>query len=408
LADFENMDLIDALKRAMGDVGYSEPTPVQAAAIPAALKGRDIVACAQTGTGKTAAFALPILNRLGKRRRCSSPPHLPRVLVLAPTRELAQQIGRSFKSYGKRLRLKQVVVYGGVKQTEQVAALTRGVHIVIATPGRLIDLMGQGHLELSRLEVFVLDEVDRMLDMGFLPDIKHVVSQLPERRQSLFFSATLPPKILELADILVDDPFRIDVTPEMRSVESIDQKVYIVDRGQKKKLLAELLDSPSVFRAIVFTATRNAANVIHRYLTRAGISSVALHGDKTQNARQRALAAFKNNRAYVLVATDVAARGIDVEEVTHVVNYDMPHDPESYIHRVGRTGRAGKSGQAISFCTPSQLDELLAIETLIKQEIARVHLAEKPTNTNPPSELADARRRKSKRPTKHRGKRRRR
>jgi len=326
--------------------------------------GRDVLGCAQTGTGKTAAFALPILNRLGQSN-VRTEPNLPLALVLAPTRELAIQIDTSFATYGRHLRLRQALVYGGVSQMHQVRSLNRGAHILVATPGRLLDLMNQGHIDLRRLEVFVLDEVDRMLDMGFLPDLRRIISRLPKQRQSLFFSATLPPKIVQLTRRLLTDPVRVDITPKSTTVEKIEQRVLFVERSRKQELLHKIVTCHDVERALVFTRTKRSANAVASKLTRRGTDAVAIHGNKSQNARQRALAAFQRKQVHVLVATDVASRGIDIEGVSHVINYDLPSEPESYVHRIGRTGRAGKGGIAISFCSNAEGADLRTIEGFI-------------------------------------------
>ncbi len=370
LKTFSELNLISPLKRAIEEEGYEIPTPIQAMTIPAALQDRDILGCAQTGTGKTAAFALPILNRLGQTNR-KAIPKLPMVLVLAPTRELAIQIGDSFNTYGKHLSLRHAVVYGGVNQGSQVRAMQRGVHVLVATPGRLIDLMNQGFIELSQLEVFVLDEADRMLDMGFLPDLKRIISRLPKQRQSLFFSATMPPKITELSQELLNNPVNVNVTPKETSVERIAQQVIFVERNGKLSKLRNILDGSNVDRAIVFTRTKRGANDLAEKLERNGVTAAAIHGNKSQGARQRALEAFRKKEVKVLVATDVAARGIDIDGVTHVVNYDLPIEPENYVHRIGRTGRAGAEGIAISLCTESEIGELRAIEKLIGIRIPR-------------------------------------
>ena len=365
---FQELGLFAPLERALAELKYQTPTPIQAKTIPPAIDGVDVLGCAQTGTGKTAAFALPILDFLGNERpKCS--PHLPTVLVLAPTRELAIQISESFAEYGKHMRFRQATVYGGVGQGKQVAALRRGVDVLIATPGRLLDLMDQGHFRLSNIEMFVLDEADRMLDMGFLPALKRIIAELPQRRQSLFFSATLAPKIRKLASQLLFNPVSVDVSPESTSVAAIQQTIQIVDRSTKFKTICDTFRDPSVQRAIVFTRTKHGANALTRKLLAAGIGSVAIHGNKSQSARERALRAFRGNKVAALVATDVAARGIDIDGVTHVINYDMPVEPESYVHRVGRTGRAGASGVAISFCTADERDKLQAIETLLGQKL---------------------------------------
>ena len=365
---FEELEIVAPLLRALNEEKYETPTPIQAQTIPHAIAGRDILGCAQTGTGKTAAFALPILNRLAKRNR-KAVPRRPRSLILAPTRELAVQIGESIATYGRHLHLRHTLIYGGVSQVKQVRALNRGTHIAIATPGRLIDLMNQGHVQLDGLELFVLDEADRMMDMGFLPDVKRIIKQLPQQRQSLFFSATMPPKVVELSQQLLHDAVNIDVTPKTTSVKSIEQRVLFVERGGKQSQLQKLLGSAGVERTLVFTRTKHGADVVARKLERGGISAIAIHGNKSQNARQKALDAFRNNRVRVLVATDVASRGIDVDGVTHVVNFDMPVEPESYVHRIGRTGRAGAAGVALSFCTSNEYSELRSIETLIGEEL---------------------------------------
>ncbi|WP_417731106.1 DEAD/DEAH box helicase [Rosistilla oblonga] len=365
---FQELDLIAPLQRALADENYEIPTPIQAQTIPAALDERDVLGCAQTGTGKTAAFALPILNRLGSQPRKTQPGR-PAVLVLAPTRELAIQIGDSFATYGKHLKLRHALVYGGVGQHKQVRDMQRGVHVLVATPGRLLDLMTQGHIQLDRLEVFVLDEADRMLDMGFLPDLKRIISKLPSRRQSLFFSATMPPKIVELTQRLLHDPVSVNVTPKTTSVERIEQRVIFAERSDKQSMLRKILSGDDVDRAIVFTRTKRGANTLAEKLVKSGIASAAIHGNKSQGARQRALEAFRTRQVQVLVATDVAARGIDIDGVTHVVNFDMPTEPESYVHRIGRTGRAGADGLAVSFCTAAERGELHAIEKLIGQKL---------------------------------------
>ena len=365
---FAEIDLISPLHRALVEEKYETPTPIQARTIPAALSGRDVLGCAQTGTGKTAAFALPILDQLGEEQPRSKP-NCPQVLVLAPTRELAIQIGDSFATYGKNLPLKHVLVYGGVSQNGQVRALNKGAHILVATPGRLLDLLNQGYIHLNHLQVFVLDEADRMLDMGFLPDLKKIIRKLPKKRQSLFFSATMPPKIVELSQQLLTNPIHVNVTPKTTSVERIEQQVFFVERTGKRELLKKVLQKPDVDRAIVFSRTKRGANTLAQKLLLAGIKAAAIHGNKSQGARQRALEAFRTKQIDVLVATDVAARGIDIDGVTHVVNYDLPTEPESYVHRIGRTGRAGAEGLAISFCTSDERRDLLAIEKLIGQKV---------------------------------------
>jgi len=385
LKTFAELDLIAPVQRALVDEGYETPTAIQSQTVPAALLGRDVLGCAQTGTGKTAAFALPILNRLGQQNR-KAIPHRPLVLVLAPTRELAIQIGDSFKTYGRHLRLRQVVVYGGVGQASQVRALSRGAHIMVATPGRLLDLMNQGHIQVDQLEVFVLDEVDRMLDMGFLPDLKRIISKLPKQRHSLFFSATLPPNITELSNQLLTNPIRVNVTPKSTSVEKIDQQVIFVERSAKQALLRQILTGKSVGRALVFTKTKRGANQVAEKLERSGVKATAIHGNKSQNARQKALDAFRRRHVQVLVATDVASRGIDVDGITHVVNFDLPIEPDSYVHRIGRTGRAGAEGIAVSFCAAMERPQLRAIEKLIGKKVPLAPDQPVPTERDPQSE----------------------
>ncbi len=367
---FAELRLSKPILRAVADEGYQSTTPIQHQAIPHILAGRDVLGCAQTGTGKTAAFALPILDRLNaepavKRRQV-------RALVVAPTRELAQQIYESFQTYGRRLNLPGTVIYGGVSQNRQVQALRRGVDIVVATPGRLLDLIQQGHCDLSAVRHVVLDEADRMLDMGFMPDIKRIISYVPERRQTLLFSATMPREIRQLANDLLQSPEQITVTPESPAVERIVQSVYHVDKPKKPALLAHLLDSLSVSRAIVFSRTKHGADRIVRQLRRSGTVAAAIHGNKTQNARQRAMDQFRSGKVPVLVATDIAARGIDVDDISHIFNYDVARDPEGHIHRIGRTARAGAEGTAITFCDREELPHLKAIERLIRMKLTVV------------------------------------
>lgn len=362
------MELFAPLKKALRDQKYETPTPIQSQTIPSAVKGLDILGCAQTGTGKTAAFALPILDYIGMEDPKVQSKR-PTALILAPTRELAIQINESFSVYGKHMKFSQALVYGGVNQNKQVNSLKRGVDVLVATPGRLVDLMQQKHVSLDNVQIFVLDEADRMLDMGFLPDLKKIMAQLPENRQSLFFSATLPKRSRDLANELLFNPVSVNVTPESPSVERIEQKVLLLEKSKKMDQLEKILRQKTTRRTIVFTRTKRGANVVVKKLGQRSIRAEAIHGNKSQNARQRALEAFRNNKISVLVATDVAARGIDIDGVTHVINYDMPVEAESYVHRVGRTGRAGADGIAISFCTPTEKDELLAIEKIIEQRL---------------------------------------
>ena len=361
---FDSIELFEPIHKALADENYVTPTPIQMQTIPPAVDGKDILGCAQTGTGKTAAFALPILDFIGVEQPKAQPKR-PSSLILAPTRELAIQISDSFKVYGRHMRFKQALVYGGVSQKKQVESLRKGTDVLIATPGRLLDLMQQGFIELGNVQIFVLDEADRMLDMGFLPALKKIIAKLPRKRQSLFFSATLPPKSKELSKELLFEPVFVDVTPKSPSVKKIDEQTWLLDRDKKIPALKEILDGKGVERTIVFTRTKRGANQVTRKLENAGIRAAAIHGNKSQNARQRALEAFRNMQITVLVATDVAARGIDIDGVSHVINFDIPVEAESYVHRIGRTGRAGATGIAISFCTPDEHQELEAIERLV-------------------------------------------
>jgi len=360
--------LIPALQRAVAAEGYRIPTPIQEQSIPHLLDGRDLIGTAQTGTGKTAAFALPLLQRLsGHRRRARR--GTPRALVLAPTRELAAQIGESIRSYGRFVRVSHTVVFGGVSQFHQVKALSRGVDILVATPGRLLDLMEQGFIRLNEVEIFTLDEVDRMLDMGFMPDIKRVLARIPVERQTLFFSATMPANIVALADTMVRDPVRVAITPEKPTLDSIAQKVLFVGKRHKDALLVSLLNDRQIDKALIFTQMKHVANRVAKKLDAAGIRGTAIHGNKTQAARTRALDGFRRGRFRVLVATDVAARGLDVEDITHVINYDLPTEAETYVHRIGRTARAGAKGDAISFCCAEDRAYLRGIERLLGKTV---------------------------------------
>jgi ATP-dependent RNA helicase RhlE len=388
---FSELKLSQPLHRALADANYTTPTPIQAAAIPHVLAGRDLLGCAQTGTGKTAAFALPMLNHFHERKT-QAVSRAPRALVLAPTRELAAQIAASFRKYGRHTPVRHAVIFGGVGQYQQVQALSRGVHVLVATPGRLLDLMGQGHVTLDRVEVLVLDEADRMLDMGFLPDIRRITAALPKQRQSLFFSATMPHDVAELAATLLTDPVRVAVTPVSSTVERIEQRVLFTGQSDKRSLLRELLQDAALYQVLVFTRTKRRANDVARQLHALGVPSDAIHGNKTQNARERALQRFRTGRLRVLVATDIAARGIDVTGISHVINFDLPHEPESYVHRIGRTGRAGASGVAISFCDPQERTQLHAIERLIGQR-----LTTDPNGAERPNHAAPAQQRPGKR-----------
>jgi ATP-dependent RNA helicase RhlE len=357
--------LLPELMRAVTEEGYTTPTPIQTQAIPHLLEKRDLIGCAQTGTGKTAAFILPILQYLTLNKRQAARGRS-RVLILTPTRELAAQIDESAATYGRHLRFAHAVIFGGVSQLPQVQALNRGLDILIATPGRLLDLMQQGYVNLEAVEIFILDEADRMLDMGFFPDIKKVIAKLPPRRQSLFFSATMEPEVVALARTLVHDAVHVTIAHEAPAVERIVQRVMFVDRNHKDALLASLLGDSRWDRVIVFTQMKHMANKVVRKLSDAGISAAAIHGNKSQGARTEALASFKDGRIRVLVATDIAARGLDVDGISHVINYDLPVEPEVYIHRIGRTARAGAGGDAVSFCSAGERDFLRNIEKLIR------------------------------------------
>ena len=364
---FSELNLHPAIQKAVENEGYTQPTPIQAQAIPHLMEGRDLLGVAQTGTGKTAAFALPILHRLANARKPSK--GRARVLILTPTRELAIQIDESFGTYGKGLGNSHTVIFGGVGQRPQVKTMEKGVDVLVATPGRLLDLMGQGHIRLDEVGIFVLDEADRMLDMGFIHDVRRVVRELPAERQTLLFSATMPQAISNLSQNILRDPVRVEVTPESTTVELIEQQVMLVEKSDKIQLLRDLLSEPEVTRSLVFTRTKHGANKVVKKLGHAGIIAEAIHGNKSQTARQRALGNFKAGRIRVLVATDIAARGIDVDGISHVVNYDLPNIPESYVHRIGRTARAGTEGIAISFCDTEERAFLRNIERLIRQRI---------------------------------------
>jgi ATP-dependent RNA helicase RhlE len=368
MTSFSELALIEPIARALRAENYTIPTPIQAAAIPPLLDGRDLLGCAQTGTGKTAAFALPILQRLANDRR-PAPRKGARVLVLAPTRELALQIADSFAVYGRHLPMSRAVVFGGVGQAPQVSALARGVDVLVATPGRLIDLIDQRHADLSGVEVLVLDEADRMLDMGFIRDIRKIVAKLPARRQTLLFSATMPRDIAVLADQMLRDPVKVEVAAPATTAENVDQWVLFVDRDNKRHLLAEMLKDPKMSRTLVFTRTKHGANRVTEQLARMQVRAAAIHGNKSQGARQAALESFRSGQTRVLVATDIAARGIDVDGITHVVNYELPNEPESYVHRIGRTARAGARGIALSFCDREERAYLRDIERLTRQPL---------------------------------------
>jgi len=382
---FDELKLIPSLLANVRDAGYSVPTPIQEATIPLVLEGSDVLGCARTGTGKTAAFALPILQRLQQTKSRRPDARVIRALILSPTRELAMQIWENFQQYGKGLPLKSCVIFGGVGQGAQVEALHQGADVVIACPGRLLDLMGQGLVRLDWVEVFVLDEADRMLDMGFIHDVRRVVRSLPDRRQTLFFSATMPPEVEKLALDLLTEPKTVKVDPVSSPVEAIDQCLYYVDKGNKKHLLAHLLRTLNPESALVFSRTKHGVDRIVRDLKRAGIEAAGIHGDKSQNARQTALKRFKSGECGVLVATDIAARGIDVAGLSIVINYDMPMEPEAYIHRIGRTGRAGRDGKAVSFCCIDEVRQLNQVEKLIGRRL-REEKSDWPMEITTPSE----------------------
>ncbi|MCF8406550.1 MAG: DEAD/DEAH box helicase [Chitinophagaceae bacterium] len=381
--NFQTLGLIEPLLKAIQEEGYTTPTPIQAESIPIVLQGKDLLGCAQTGTGKTAAFTLPILqllvkNKTGERRKKI------RSLIVTPTRELAIQIGESFNAYGRHTGLNCTVIFGGVGQGPQVTALRNGVDVVIATPGRLLDLMNQGHLNIREVEIFVLDEADRMLDMGFVHDVKKLLALLPKKRQSLFFSATMPPEIVSLANSILFHPLKVSVTPVSSTVDIIEQSVYFVDKVNKNALLIEILKNTAIKTALVFTRTKHGADKVVNLLLKNNIKAEAIHGNKAQNARQRALTNFKAQTTRVLVATDIAARGIDVDELAYVVNYEIPNIPETYVHRIGRTGRAGANGTAISFCDAEERAFLKDIEKLIAKKIPIIENHPFPmTNFNP-------------------------
>jgi len=368
MTDFAGLKLALPILRAITAEGYTTPTPIQSKSIPSLLEGKDLLGVAQTGTGKTAAFALPMLHRLADNIT-KALPRQPQALILAPTRELAGQIGDSIRAYSLHLGIRSAVVFGGASIRPQIQTMSRGVHVLIATPGRLLDLMNQGHIQLNAVEIFVLDEADRMLDMGFIRDVKKIVAALPNRRQTAFFSATMPASVQGLADGLLNDPIRVEVAPAATTAERVDQRVLFVPKDKKRALLGSLLDDQSIERVLIFTRTKHGANRVAQHLDRAGIKSDAIHGNKSQNARQRALGDFKSGRIRALVATDIAARGIDVDGVTHVINFELPNEPESYVHRIGRTARAGATGIAISFCDHEERGYLRDIEKTIRQSV---------------------------------------
>ncbi|MET0243755.1 MAG: DEAD/DEAH box helicase [Flavitalea sp.] len=380
----------DPILRAIEQEGYTNPTPIQQQSIPIVLQGRDLLGCAQTGTGKTAAFAMPILQLLSASamKSAGQGPRKIRGLILTPTRELAIQIEESLRNYGRFTGLHQLVIFGGVPQNPQTNALRRGIDILVATPGRLIDLMNQGFIDLRSLEIFVLDEADRMLDMGFVHDVKRIIQKIPAKRQTLFFSATMPPEIQKLADTILVNPERVEVTPVSSTAQTIQQSLYYVSKNDKKSLLNHILSDENIETALVFTRTKHGADKVVKDLLRADITAEAIHGNKSQNARQRALTNFKSRQTRVLVATDIAARGIDVDNLTHVINFDLPNIPETYVHRIGRTGRAGANGIAISFCDHEEREFLRDINKLIGKTVPVI--TEHPFKAGSPSHLAVA------------------
>ncbi len=370
---FKDLNLIEPILRALNTEGYSTPTPIQEQSIPVALARRDLLGCAQTGTGKTAAFSIPILQHLYAEKSNGQRTKGIRALILTPTRELAIQIDESIAAYGRHLGLKHLVVFGGVSQHPQTAALRSGTDILIATPGRLLDLMQQGYISLSNIGIFVLDEADRMLDMGFIHDVKKVIAKLPSKRQTLFFSATMPNEIATLADSILNEPVRVEVTPVSSTAQTIQQSMFFVEKTDKKHLLLHLLKDKSIERVLVFARTKHGSDKVVKDLANHGVPAEAIHGNKSQNARQRALSNFKSGATRVLVATDIAARGIDVDNLTHVINYELPNVPETYVHRIGRTGRAGASGTAFSFCDREEREFLRDIQKLIGATIPVVN-----------------------------------
>jgi ATP-dependent RNA helicase RhlE len=390
---FKDLGLIDPILLALMEQNYTTPTPIQQQAIPIILQQKDLLGCAQTGTGKTAAFAIPILQLLFTQKVAR--PGI-KALILTPTRELAIQINESFEAYGKYTKISHTVIFGGVSPVHQISKLNAGVDVLIATPGRLLDLQSQGHVSLRHLQIFVLDEADRMLDMGFIHDVKRVITKLPERRQTLFFSATMPPEIQGLANVLLNQPQKVEVTPVSSTAEKIEQAVFLVEKQNKNALLLFLLKNPAITTVLVFTRTKHGADKVVKVLQKQEITAAAIHGNKSQNARQNALQQFKEGNLRVLVATDIAARGIDIDDLTHVINFDLPEVAETYVHRIGRTGRAGNAGIALSFCGVEELADLKAIEKLIAKKIpvvqeqpypmaANAVAAPKPQNTPKPN-----------------------
>jgi ATP-dependent RNA helicase RhlE len=366
---FKNLGIIEPILSALSAEGYTQPTPIQQQSIPILLEGKDLLACAQTGTGKTAAFAIPILQLLHQKTSVTQNKRIIKTLILTPTRELAIQIQESFETYGKNLSIKSLVIFGGVNQNPQVEAIRKGVDILIATPGRLLDLIQQGYLHINQINTFVLDEADRMLDMGFVNDVKKIITKIPENRQTLLFSATMPKEIMHLANSILKNPLTVEVTPVSSTADTIQQVLYYVSKENKKDLLHYILQDKNIETALVFTRTKHGADKLVKQLLKFGITAQAIHGNKTQNARQAALQNFKNRKTRILVATDIAARGIDVEELSHVINFEIPEIPETYVHRIGRTGRAGNNGIAYTFCEQEETSDLQNIQKLISKKI---------------------------------------
>jgi len=366
---FEKLNLIDPILKALQVEGYVKPTPIQEQAIPVLLQRKDLLGCAQTGTGKTAAFSIPILQLLHQDELYKKEPEGIKALILTPTRELAIQIGESIQAYGKLLRIKHTVIFGGVSQKSQTDALRAGVDILVATPGRLLDLMDQRYVKLDRIKMFVLDEADRMLDMGFIHDVKKIIGRIPAIRQTIFFSATMPQEISALANTILTNPVRVEVTPVSSTANTVKQEIYFVDKANKRHLLLHLLKTKGINTALVFTRTKHGADRVAKDLNKAGVMTEAIHGNKSQNARQRALSNFKAQKTRVLVATDIAARGIDIDELSHVINFELPNIPETYVHRIGRTGRAGATGSSISFCDGEEKAYLKDIQKLIGKSV---------------------------------------
>ena len=383
---FEKLNLIEPILKALKTENYTTPTPVQEQAIPIILQGNDLLGCAQTGTGKTAAFAIPILQMLYQKQEYIKGQRKIKALILTPTRELAIQIDESFAAYGRHTGLKHAVIFGGVSQKPQTEALQRGVDILIATPGRLLDLMNQRFVNLQHLSFFVLDEADRMLDMGFIHDVRKVIAALPAKRQSLFFSATMPTEIVKLSATILKNPIKVEVAPVSSTADTIQQFLYYVDKGDKNSLLVHLLKDDAINTALVFTRTKHGADKVAKFLLKNNIKAEAIHGNKSQNARQRALKNFKSQETRVLVATDIAARGIDVDDLSHVINFEIPNVPETYVHRIGRTGRAGAKGISLSFCDNDEKEFIRDIHKLINKQIPLVEDHPYPLKFNPQSE----------------------